>query len=60
MRAGEDAALGLADEALDQGQIMPDLAAPELGFDRGAGGQALDGAPERGHGGAGGRDQAPV
>jgi hypothetical protein len=34
--AGEDAALGLVDDALDQGQIMPRLAEPQLGVDRGA------------------------
>jgi hypothetical protein len=36
---GEDAALGLADEALDQGQVMADLDAPGYGFDGGADGQ---------------------
>ena len=58
--AGEDAAFGLADEAFDEWQIMPDLAAPEFGFDRSAGGQALGDVAERGHGGARGRDQLPV
>jgi hypothetical protein len=33
---------------------------PELGFDGGAIGQALGGALQRGHGGAGGGDQIPV
>jgi hypothetical protein len=58
--AGEDAALGLADEALDQGQVMVDLAAPGYGFDGGAYGQAPGGMPERGQGGTGGRDQVSV
>src|SRR5207253_7915387 len=58
--AGEDAALGLGDDALDQRQIMPDLAEPELGLDRGACGQRLHGALKRAHGGAGGCDQFPV
>src|SRR5260370_39878740 len=30
--AGKDAALGLGDDALDQRQIMPDLAEPGLGL----------------------------
>jgi len=30
--AGKNAALGLGDDALDQRQIMPDLAEPELGL----------------------------
>src|SRR5712671_3363762 len=41
--AGKNAALGLGDDALDQRQIMPDLAEPELGLDRGACGQTLHG-----------------
>lgn len=58
--AGEDAALGLRDDAFDQRQVMPDFAAPDPGFDGGPCGQAPASVLEGGHGGAGRRDQIPV
>ena len=58
--AGEDATLGLADEALDEGEVMVDLTAPSHGFKGGADGQATGGMPERGQGGAGGCDQVSI
>src|SRR5215207_2608077 len=56
--AGENTPLALVDDALDQGQVLLDLGAPEVDLD--AEGQ-LPGSPTQGgHGGLGRRDQLPV